>query len=90
MYIATHGTPEDGVAIHKAVKSQVTIPIHFGTFIGSTSETFEALVELYEACESAGDVTDDFDGDYKSTGKTRMAAIDIGRIIEIECSPRKL
>lgn len=46
-----HASPADAVAIHCDVKSQNTVAIHFGTFVGSDSETYEAMIEFAQACE---------------------------------------
>jgi hypothetical protein len=32
------------------VRARTTIPIHFGTFVGSELESTEAIIELKEAC----------------------------------------
>lgn len=45
-----HAYPKDGIEIHKDVKSKNTIPIHFGTFVGSANESQEGIEEFREAC----------------------------------------
>ncbi|EXJ54620.1 hypothetical protein A1O7_09961 [Cladophialophora yegresii CBS 114405] len=48
---AHHASPADAVAIHLDVKSRNTIGIHFGTFIGSENESYEAMIEFAQACD---------------------------------------
>lgn len=49
--------------------------VHFGTFIGSESESLEAIIELQEAVEEAGVKTLD---DPNEDEMGRMGVIDIG------------
>jgi N-acyl-phosphatidylethanolamine-hydrolysing phospholipase D len=49
-----HASPADAIEIHKEVKSRNTIGVHFGTFIGSENESYEAIIEYDEAREKAG------------------------------------
>ncbi|GAA5856730.1 hypothetical protein JCM8547_008812 [Rhodosporidiobolus lusitaniae] len=72
---ALHGSPADAVDIHLDVRSRNTIGMHFGTFIGSESEAFEAIIELHEACEEAGVKNLD---DPSEDELGRMGVIDIG------------
>lgn len=51
---ALHCSPADAVEIHKDVKSRNTIGVHFGTFIGSENESYDAMIEFYEASDKAG------------------------------------
>jgi N-acyl-phosphatidylethanolamine-hydrolysing phospholipase D len=51
---ALHCSPADAVEIHKDVKSKNTIGVHFGTFIGSENESFDAMIEFYDASDEAG------------------------------------
>ncbi|GAA5833508.1 hypothetical protein JCM9279_001546 [Rhodotorula babjevae] len=72
---ALHGSPADAVDIHLDVRSRNTIGVHFGTFIGSESESLEAIIELQEAVEEAGVKTLD---DPNEDEMGRMGVIDIG------------
>ena len=49
---AHHASPADAIAIHLDVKSRNTVGVHFGTFVGSENESYEAMIELAQACES--------------------------------------
>ncbi|GAA5996679.1 uncharacterized protein JCM10292_003130 [Rhodotorula paludigena] len=72
---AVHGSPADAVDIHLDVRSRNTIGMHFGTFIGSESESLEAIIELQDAIEEAGvGVLDDPNEDEMG----RMGVTDIG------------
>ncbi|TID27026.1 N-acyl-phosphatidylethanolamine-hydrolyzing phospholipase D [Venturia nashicola] len=51
---ALHCSPTDALEIHRDVKSRNTIGVHFGTFIGSENESFDALIEFCEASERVG------------------------------------
>jgi len=61
------------------VRSRNSIPIHYGTFIGSSSETLEALIDLDEACK-VHNVPLDEAGDENG----RILVCDIGETIAIE------
>lgn len=76
-----HASPVDAVAIHKSFKSRVSIGIHFGTFIGSENESYEAVIELDEAREEqgVGHVDDDSPGEHG-----RLGVIDIGGSIAVK------
>ncbi|GAA6013839.1 hypothetical protein JCM10207_008209 [Rhodosporidiobolus poonsookiae] len=80
---ALHGSPTDAVDIHLDVRSRNTIGMHFGTFIGSESEAYEAIIELHEACEEAG-VKDLDDPNEDELG--RMGVTDFGEtwVVEIQ------
>ncbi|BGP24734.1 hypothetical protein JCM10295v2_003653 [Rhodotorula toruloides] len=72
---AVHGSPADAVDLHLDVRSRNTIGMHFGTFIGSETESLEAIIELHEAVEEAGvKALDDPNEDELG----RMGVIDIG------------
>ena len=46
-----HASPEDSIAIHKDVRSQKSIGMHYGTFRGNISAHYEPVdepVELWE------------------------------------------
>lgn len=53
-----HSSPEDSLAIHKDVQSKKSIGMHYGTFRGSLSASFEPVTEPVErwrkAAEAAG------------------------------------
>lgn len=49
-----HGTPADATCMHLDVKSRNTIAIHWGTFVGSETEAYEAMVDFKKACDKAG------------------------------------
>ncbi|KAG8875701.1 hypothetical protein FRB98_007632, partial [Tulasnella sp. 332] len=51
---AFHASPADAVSIHLDIQSKVSLGIHFGTFVGATQETLEAMVELRHACDEVG------------------------------------
>lgn len=51
---AYHASPSDAVSIHLDVRSRASLGCHFGTFVGATQETLEAMVELRRACDEAG------------------------------------
>lgn len=51
---ALHCSPTDAVEIHRDVKSRNTIGVHFGTFIGSENESYDAMIEFCEASDQAG------------------------------------
>jgi N-acyl-phosphatidylethanolamine-hydrolysing phospholipase D len=51
---ALHCSPADAVEIHKDVKSKNTVGIHFGTFVGSENESYDAMIEFCEASDEAG------------------------------------
>ncbi|KAK2627630.1 hypothetical protein QTJ16_003596 [Diplocarpon rosae] len=52
-----HASPADAIAIHQAVKSRTTVGVHFGTFIGSEHESYEAIIEFEDAREKQGIAT---------------------------------
>jgi N-acyl-phosphatidylethanolamine-hydrolysing phospholipase D len=51
---ALHASPADAIDIHKLVRSRNTVGVHFGTFIGSENESYEATIEFDEAREKQG------------------------------------
>ena len=72
---AFHGSPTDAADIHMDVQSRNTIGIHFGTFIGSEQESFEAIIEFAKACDdrAVGSLEDQTQNE-----RGRAGAIDIG------------
>lgn len=78
---AFHGTPKDAVDIHNDVQSRNTIAMHWGTFVGTTSESYEALTDFKEACDNAGIKSiEDF-----SAGKSgRAGTLDYGASLAVE------
>jgi N-acyl-phosphatidylethanolamine-hydrolysing phospholipase D len=78
-----HTSPTDAVSIHREVKSRNTVGIHFGTFVGSENETYEAIIEFGEACDEYGvrSLEDRVDGEHGRAG-----TLDIGAslVVEIE------
>jgi len=70
-----HCSPTDAVEIHKDVKSRNTIGIHFGTFVGAVSESFDAMIEFREACDEAG-VTQLVEEEVDKNG--RAGTLDLG------------
>ena len=76
-----HGSPTDAVAIHADVKSRNTVGIHFGTFVGSENETYEAIIEFGEACEQSGvrSLEEPLKGEQGSAG-----TLDIGGSLAVE------
>lgn len=77
---ALHISPADAIAIHKDVKSRNTIGVHFGTFIGSENESYEAIIELVQACKDS-DVAQ-LDANECKNG--RAGVIDIGESYVVE------
>ncbi|KAG9004387.1 hypothetical protein FRB94_002405 [Tulasnella sp. JGI-2019a] len=85
---AFHASPSDAVSIHFDVRSNISLGIHFGTFVGATQETLEALVELKRACDDTGvpnlHYQDDGEegegesGETKDLTKGRMGTINLG------------
>jgi N-acyl-phosphatidylethanolamine-hydrolysing phospholipase D len=49
-----HASPKDAADIHLDVGSRNSVPVHFGTFVGSENETHEAVIEFVEACAERG------------------------------------
>ncbi|KAK4937062.1 hypothetical protein LTR10_022185 [Elasticomyces elasticus] len=80
---AFHGSPADAIAIHQDVKSRNTIGIHFGTFIGSVNESYEAVIEFGQTCDehSVGDLQDEAEGE-----NGRAGTLDIGASLAVEIS----
>jgi L-ascorbate metabolism protein UlaG (beta-lactamase superfamily) len=72
---AHHASPADAIAIHLDVKSRNTIAIHFGTFVGSENESYEAMIELAQACDSRSVASLDSTGDDEHG---RAGILDIG------------
>ncbi|KUJ12962.1 Metallo-hydrolase/oxidoreductase [Mollisia scopiformis] len=82
---AFHASPADAIDIHKVVKSKNTVGVHFGTFIGSVNESYEATIEFDEAREKQG-VAKLEDSSQAEHG--RAGLIDIGESIAIEIETR--
>ena len=78
-----HGSPADAVAMHRDVKSRNTVGIHFGTFVGSENETYEAVIDFGEACDKQG-VRDLDDDDHVQDGHGRAGLLDIGGSLAVE------
>lgn len=76
-----HASPEDAIEIHKDVKSRNSIGVHFGTFIGSANESFEAVIEYDQAREEAG-VSSLEDAEVGKHG--RAGVIDIGGSLAVK------
>ncbi|KAG9232885.1 beta-lactamase superfamily domain-containing protein [Amylocarpus encephaloides] len=76
-----HASPTDAIAIHQDVKSKNSIGVHFGTFIGSENESYEAVIEFDEAREKQGllDLND-----LNESENGRSGTLDIGGSIAIE------
>jgi N-acyl-phosphatidylethanolamine-hydrolysing phospholipase D len=76
-----HCSPTDAVAIHQDVKSRNTVGIHFGTFVGSENETYEAMIEFGEACDDRGvrSLDDRVEGEQGHAG-----TLDIGGSLAVE------
>lgn len=71
-----HGSPTDAVSMHRDVRSRNTIGIHFGTFVGSENETYEAIIEFGEASDEQGvrSLEDPGEGDYGRAGTLDIGA----------------
>lgn len=78
---ALHGSPTDAAAIHVDVKSRNSIGVHFGTFIGSENETYEAVIEFNQACSERNvrGLDDQEDGE-----NGRAGTVDIGQSLVVE------
>lgn len=85
-FIASHSTPACAVGMHKDLRSKVSIPIHFATFVGCEDETLETTSELAHACEQAGVPTDLQDTNATNT----FACLDIGQQVAIPCTSRTI
>lgn len=77
-----HAYPKDGLEIHKDVQSRNSIPVHFGTFVGSANESQESIEEFREACTSQK-VTR-FTEDDAGHGRADLLNIGASTIIEIK------
>jgi len=78
---ALHVTPLDAMFIHRTVGSRNTIPVHFGTFIGSEDESYESTISFNKARkrEEVGKFGD------KDGGKCgRSGILNIGGSIAVE------
>ena len=78
-----HGSPADAVAMHRDVKSRNTVGVHFGTFVGSDNETYEAMIEFGEACDEQGVRSL---GDSLADDHGRAGTLDIGASLAVEIS----
>jgi len=78
---AFHGSPTDAAAIHLDVRSQNSIGIHFGTFIGSENESYEAVIEFDQACSERGIQALE---DIPEGEKGRAGTLDIGDSLVVE------
>lgn len=76
-----HASPKDAVDIHVDVKSRNSVAVHFGTFVGSESETQEAVIEFSEACAEKG-VKGLGSGEVSERG--RAGVLDIGESVVVE------
>jgi L-ascorbate metabolism protein UlaG (beta-lactamase superfamily) len=76
-----HAYPLDAIEIHKDVKSKNTVPVHFGTFVGSGSESQESVRELREACEAKKVVK--FGEDDVGNGRADLLNIGASVVIEV-------
>ena len=78
---SNHCSPKDAVAIHQDVRSRNTIGVHFGTFVGSENESYEAMIELRDACVKAevGDIDDE-----GKVQKGRAGILDIGGSLAVQ------
>ncbi|QDS69377.1 hypothetical protein FKW77_004440 [Venturia effusa] len=72
---ALHCSPADAVEIHKDVKSRNTVGVHFGTFIGSENESYDAMIEFCDASDKAG-IVRLVDGEAGTNG--RAGTLDLG------------
>ncbi|CZR54652.1 uncharacterized protein PAC_04536 [Phialocephala subalpina] len=82
---AFHASPADAIGIHEAVKSRNTVGVHFGTFIGSENESYEATIEFDEAREKQGVETLEKSSHCKNG---RAGLLDIGGSIAVETEAR--
>lgn len=77
-----HASPADAIEIHRDVRSRNTVGVHFGTFIGSENESYEAIIEFDEAREGQG--IQRFDDLSEGSENGRVGTLDIGGSIAIE------
>ena len=77
-----HATPADAVEIHREVGSRVSVGVHFGTFIGSENESYEAVIEFAEACVEGG--VGGLEDNEVVGEKGRAGTVDIGASIVVE------
>lgn len=82
---ALHASPADAMDIHKVVNSRNTIGVHFGTFIGSENESYEATIEFEEAREKKG--VESIEGSLRCENG-RAGVLDIGGSIAVEIEVR--
>ncbi|KIW93591.1 uncharacterized protein Z519_06196 [Cladophialophora bantiana CBS 173.52] len=80
---ALHASPADAIAIHLDVQSRNSVGIHFGTFVGSESETYEATIEFAEACENRS--VKNLDSQSEG-GNGRAGLLDIGDSLAVQIS----
>ena len=80
-----HATPADAVAIHCEVRSRCSVGVHFGTFVGSESESLEAVIEFAEARGEKG-VGELVEGKGEEGGGEmgRAGTLDIGASVVVE------
>ncbi|KAJ9614561.1 Protein-lysine N-methyltransferase efm4 [Cladophialophora chaetospira] len=78
---AHHASPADAIAIHLDVKSQNSVGVHFGTFVGSENESYEAMIELAQACESRSVASLDSQNE---DDHGRAGIVDIGESLAVE------
>ncbi|KIW42062.1 uncharacterized protein PV06_05647 [Exophiala oligosperma] len=81
---ASHGSPADAIAIHCDVKSRNTVGIHFGTFVGSDNESYEAMIELSLACDEQG--VGSLDGSSNEGQNGGAGTLDIGESLAVAIS----
>lgn len=73
------------MSLHRAVRSRNTVGIHFGTFVGSENETYEAVIEFGEASDEQGvrSLEDPEEG-----GGGRAGTLDIGASLAVKILTR--
>ncbi|KAE8449127.1 hypothetical protein EG329_008511 [Mollisiaceae sp. DMI_Dod_QoI] len=80
-----HASPADAISIHRAVRSRNSVGVHFGTFIGSENESYEATIEFDEAREQQGVETLE---DLSQCEHGRAGLLDIGSSIAVDIETR--
>lgn len=76
-----HASPKDAVDIHVDVRSRNSVAVHFGTFVGSESETHEAVIEFAEA---RGEMGVEELGSAGEGEKGRAGVVNIGESVVVE------
>lgn len=77
-----HGTPQDAADIHRDVRSRNTVAIHWGTFVGSDAEAYEAMLDFKKACDHGG--IQDLNDVSTAKDEGRAGTLDFGGSIAVQ------